>query len=40
MRGLPVSKNLYELSIHSSKSSFSGRSSGVGSCQDKPSVAV
>jgi hypothetical protein len=33
-------KNLYELSIHSSKSSVSGGSSGAGSQQDKPSAAV
>jgi hypothetical protein len=33
-------KNLYESSIHSSKSSISGGSSGAGSQQDKPSAAV
>jgi hypothetical protein len=33
-------KNPYESSIHSSKSSISGRSSGAGSRQDKPLAAV
>jgi hypothetical protein len=33
-------KNLYELSIHSSKSAVSGRSSRAGSWQYKPSAAV
>jgi hypothetical protein len=33
-------KNLYESSIHSSKSSVSGGSSGAGSRRDKPSAAV
>jgi hypothetical protein len=33
-------RNPYESSIHSSKSSISGRSSGAGSQWDKPSVAV
>jgi hypothetical protein len=33
-------KNLYESSIHSSKSSVCGRSSGAGSQRDKPLAAV